>query len=49
MNPAPVIKSVLSRTLLLILIAPIAVGFLIAACLSAGPTEVFKALTRRKR
>jgi hypothetical protein len=48
MNPAPVITSALSRVLLLILFTPIAVAFLIAACLSAGPSEVFKALTGRK-
>ncbi len=48
MNPGAAIKSALSRMLLLVLIFPLALGFIIAACLSGGPTEVFKALTRRK-
>jgi hypothetical protein len=39
---------VLSRILLLIPFAPLALGFIIVACLAAGPTEVFKALTGRK-
>jgi hypothetical protein len=48
MNPASATRSLLSRILLLILIMPLALGFIIAACLAAGPTEVFKALTGRK-
>jgi hypothetical protein len=48
MNPAPAITSALSRALLLVLILPIAGAFVIAACLSAGPSEAFKAMFRRK-
>jgi hypothetical protein len=48
MKPGPPEKSLLSNPLLAVAILPLAVGFIIAASLSAGPSEVFKALTGRK-
>ena len=49
MNPEPIKKSVLMSTYLGITLAPFAVGFVIAASLSGGPSEVFKALRGKKR
>jgi len=48
MDSAPAHKSVLTSVFLGIVLAPFAIGFIIAACLSGGPSEVFKALTGRK-
>ena len=48
MDRAPARKSVLTNVLLAIVLAPLALLFVIAASLSAGPSEVFKALTKRK-
>ncbi|HEX4693118.1 hypothetical protein [Sphingomonas sp.] len=48
MNPAPAKKSVLTSILLGIVLAPLALVFVIVASLSGGPSEVFKALTGRK-
>lgn len=48
MEAEPPKKSLLSNPILAVAILPLAVGFIIAASLSAGPSEVFKALTGRK-
>jgi hypothetical protein len=48
MDSAPVKKSPLVNVYLAIVLLPFAIGFIIAACLSGGPSEVFKALTGRK-
>ncbi|MEO5937823.1 MAG: hypothetical protein ABIQ43_02310 [Sphingomonas sp.] len=48
MSSEPPKKSPFSNPILTIAILPLAVGFIIAASLSAGPSEVFKALTGRK-
>jgi hypothetical protein len=48
MDPESPKKSLLSNPILAIAILPLALGFLIAAALSAGPSEVFKVLTGRK-
>ena len=48
MTSEPPRKSPFSNPILTIAILPIAVGFIIAASLSAGPREVFKALTVKK-
>lgn len=43
------IKSGLETVWLAIILAPAGLGFIIAACLSGGPSEVFKALTGPKK
>lgn len=48
MDVPPAKFSPLANPLLTIALAPLAVGFIIAACLAAGPSEVFKALTGRR-
>jgi len=48
MYPDPPRKVWPSNPVLFAAILPLAVGFIIAASLSAGPSEVFKALTGRK-
>jgi hypothetical protein len=48
MESAPIKKSVLVSIFLAIVLAPLALAFVIAASLAAGPSEVFKALSRRK-
>lgn len=48
MESDPAKKSALASIFLAILIAPLAVLFIIAASLAGGPSEVFKALTGRK-
>lgn len=48
MDNAPVKKSALVSILLAIVLAPLALTFIIAASLAGGPSEVFKALTGRK-
>lgn len=48
MYPDPPKKVWPSNPILLVAILPVALGFIIAACLSGGPSEVFKALTGRK-
>ena len=48
MDPVPAKKSALMSIFLAILLAPIAIAFIIAASLAGGPSEVFKALTGRK-
>ena len=48
MDSAPPRKSALVSIMLAILLAPVAIAFLIAASLAGGPSEVFKALTGRK-
>ncbi len=48
MDPDPVRKSALEGMLVTVLLAPIAVAFVVAASLAAGPRDVFKALTNRK-
>jgi hypothetical protein len=47
MEPVPVRKSPLTGPMLTILLAPIALAFIVAASLSGGPREVFRALTNR--
>lgn len=47
MTTVPIKKSLLSSILVGIVLAPFRLGFIIAACLSGGPSEVFKALTGR--
>lgn len=42
------LKAVVQNMWLSIVLAPIAMFFIIFACLVAGPSEVFKALTNRK-
>jgi len=49
MDPAPTKKSVLKSTYIAIIVAPFALGFIIAASLAAGPAEVFKALRGKQR
>ena len=48
MEVVPPKKSPFANPILIIAITPIAIGFIIAAALSGGPSEVFKALTGRK-
>ncbi len=48
MYPDPPKKVWPSNPILFVAILPLAAGFVIAATLSAGPSEVFKALTGRK-
>lgn len=48
MTSVPIKKSLLSSVLMGILLTPFAIGFVIAACLSGGPSEVFRALTGRE-
>lgn len=48
MYPDPPKKVWPSNPVLFVAILPLAVGFIIAASLSAGPREVFKALADRK-
>ena len=48
MDSAPVKKSLLVNLWLAIVLTPFAIGFVIAACLAGGPSEVFKALAKRK-
>ena len=48
MDPVPTRKPVLANIFVRILLAPIALAFIIAASLAGGPREVFKALTGRK-
>jgi hypothetical protein len=48
MSPAPIKKSALRSAYLWIILAPFTLGFVIAASLAAGPSEVFKALRRKK-
>ena len=47
MEPAPPRKSTATSIMLAILLAPLALAFIVAASLAGGPSEVFKALTRR--
>ena len=47
MEPAPVKNSMLKNIGMAILLTPFGIGFIIAACLSAGPSEVYKALRQR--
>ena len=47
MDHVPAKKSVLTSVLLAIVLAPLALVFIIVASLSAGPSEVFRALTKR--
>jgi hypothetical protein len=49
MDPAPIKKSVLRSAYLGIILAPFLSAFVIAAILSGGPSEVFKALRGKKR
>ncbi|MBW8841953.1 MAG: hypothetical protein JF608_09125 [Sphingomonadales bacterium] len=49
MDRDPPKKSVLRSTYLWIIVAPFTSAFVIAAMLAAGPSEVFKALFRKKR
>jgi hypothetical protein len=49
MDPAPTKKSVLRSAYLGIILAPFLSAFIIAAILSGGPSEVFKALRGKKR
>jgi len=48
-DPAPIKKSVLKSTYVRIIVAPFTLGFIIAAILAAGSSEVFKALRGKKR
>jgi len=48
MAPAPIKKSLLRSTYIAIIVAPFALGFIIAASLAAGPAEVFQALRGKK-
>ncbi len=48
MQPGPPQKWTLVSVALHILLAPLAIAFLIAASLAAGPREAFKSLTGRK-
>ncbi|MBN8814213.1 MAG: hypothetical protein J0J06_02060 [Sphingomonas sp.] len=48
MATEPPRKPSFSNPILTMAILPLAVGFIIAASLSAGPREVFKALTGKK-
>ncbi len=48
MDRDPIKKSVLKSAYLGIILAPFTSAFVIAAILAAGPSEVFKALLRRK-
>ena len=48
MDPIPSGRSSPVGVMLSILLAPLAVAFIIAASLSAGPREVFKAIFRPK-
>ncbi|MGN6819584.1 MAG: hypothetical protein ACTHJR_13030 [Sphingomonas sp.] len=48
MESVPAKKSPVMSVALTILLAPLALAFIVAASLSAGPSEVFKALTGRK-
>jgi hypothetical protein len=48
MDPAPIKKSVLRSAYLGIILAPFLSAFVIAAILSGGPSEVFKALRGKK-
>jgi len=48
MNRVPAKKSVLTSVTLGIVLAPLALVFVIVASLSGGPSEVFKALTGRE-
>lgn len=48
MYPDPPKKVWPSNPVLFVAILPLAVGFIIAASLSAGPREVFRALADRK-
>jgi hypothetical protein len=47
MEPAPVKNSTLKNIGMAILLTPFGIGFIIAACLSGGPSEVYKALRER--
>jgi len=47
MDPVPVKRSALKNVAMAILLTPFGIGFIIAACLSAGPSEVYKALRQR--
>ena len=49
MDPAPPKKNSLTSILLAILLAPFAVGFIIAASLAAGPSEALRAVFGRRR
>lgn len=44
MEPANVKNSMLKNIGMAILLTPFGIGFIIAACLSGGPREVYKAL-----
>ena len=48
MATPPIKKSVLMSTYLAIILAPFALGFVIAASLAGGTSEVFKALRGKK-
>ncbi len=48
MDSDPPRKSVLVSVMLGIVLAPLALAFIVAASLAAGPSDVFKALLRRK-
>lgn len=48
MEPDQTKKPVLVGVFLKVLLAPLALAFIVAASLAGGPREVFKALTRRK-
>lgn len=48
MEVVPPKKSRFSNPILVVAILPLAVGFIIAASLSAGPREVFRALRPKK-
>ena len=48
MDEAPARKSIATRIWLAIILTPFGIAFIIAACLSGGPREVWKALTKRE-
>ena len=49
MDDAPARKPLLTRIWLAIILTPFGIAFIIAACLSGGPREVWKALTGRDK